>query len=96
MPHAHPEVTVADRSTHVTAEPRVRDQLLGALDRELARDAVGSSAFSDGPQTAFSDGPVNGPAMTAFSDGPAMTAFSDGPQAASIDVLPRTMFSDAG
>jgi hypothetical protein len=46
MSHAQPEVTVEERPTSIEDEPRVQDQLRGALERELvATSADGDGAF---------------------------------------------------
>jgi hypothetical protein len=65
MPQASTQVPVADRSTDVPVQPRVRDQLMAALDRDLAGDAPSGTAFSEdsphaapsgvSPRTAFSE-----------------------------------------
>lgn len=46
MSHAQPEVTIEERPTSIEDEPRVQDQLRGALERELvATSADGDGAF---------------------------------------------------
>lgn len=91
MSNAQAGTALAERTVDTLSSPRVQDQLMDALERELALDVGTGAGFTDTAPSSFSD-----LAPSSFSDF-APSSFSDitGPSSFS-DIVAPGMFSEAG